>query len=270
MTKGNNNKYLFRRNSKDLQEQNLEVTWVPKKILSDKRLQFVSRFMEELKKALGMKRMLSTAYHPQSDGQTERINQEIGMFLQYYINYQQDNWTEWITVAEFHYNDKRHATTRQMLFILNFGRHSWKKNLEIQTEISKLEEFLMKLQRSRKEAKKSMEEAQENIKQQYNKKRRNSQKLKVGDNIWLENKNINSKRLSKKLDKNRYGPFRISKDIGLGVFQLELLKGWMIHNMLNKDLLTKCNELQFKGQYVEPAPPPTIINKEKEYEVEEV
>ena len=94
--------------------------------------------------------------------------------------------------------------------------------------------------------------------------------MKVENNIWLENKNINSKRLSKKLDKNRYGPFRISKDIGLGVFQLELLKGWMIHNMLNKDLLTKCNELQFKGQYVELAPPPTIINKEKEYEVEEV
>ena len=97
--------------------------------------------------------MLSTAYHSQSDGQTKRINQEIGMFLRYYINYQQDDWTEWITVAEFHYNDKRHATTRQMLFVLNFGRYPWKENLKIQTEIPKLEEFLMKLQRSWKEAK---------------------------------------------------------------------------------------------------------------------
>ena len=64
---------------------------IPKKILSNRGLQFVSRFMEELTKALGTKRMLSTAYHPQSDGQTERINQEIEMFLQHNINYQQDN-----------------------------------------------------------------------------------------------------------------------------------------------------------------------------------
>jgi len=54
---------------------------IPRKILSDRGLQFTSRFMEELTKALGTKRMLSMAYHPQSDGQIERINQEIGMFL---------------------------------------------------------------------------------------------------------------------------------------------------------------------------------------------
>jgi len=65
--------------------------------------------MEELMKALETKRMLSTAYHPQTNGQTERINQEIGTFLRHYINYQQDNWTEWITAAKFQYNDKKHV-----------------------------------------------------------------------------------------------------------------------------------------------------------------
>ena len=95
-----------------------------------------------------MKRMLSIVYHPQSDRQTERINQEIEMFLQHYINYQQDNWTEWIIAAEFHYNNKKHAAIRQISFVLNFGRHPWKGNLEIQMEIPKLEECLMKLQRS--------------------------------------------------------------------------------------------------------------------------
>ena len=105
---------------------------IPKKILSNRGLQFVSRFMEELTKALRTKRMLSTAYHPQSDGQTERINQEIEMFLQHNINYQKDDWTEWIAVAELHYNDKKHAVTRQTSFILNFGRHPWKGNLKIQ------------------------------------------------------------------------------------------------------------------------------------------
>jgi len=64
---------------------------VPKKILSNREPQFTSKFMEEFTKALGTRRQLSTAYHPQTDGQTERINQEIGMFLWHYVNYQQNN-----------------------------------------------------------------------------------------------------------------------------------------------------------------------------------
>ena len=62
------------------------------------------------------------------------------------------------------------------------------------------------------------------MKKQSNKKRRNSQELKVGDNVWLEVQKIYLNRLSKKLDKKRYGSFRISKDIGQEVFQLELLE----------------------------------------------
>ena len=54
------------------------------------------------------------------------------------------------------------------------------------------------------------------------------------------------------------------------MFQLKLPEGWIIHNVFNKDLLTKCKEMQFKGQYMKLASPPTIINKEEEYEVEEV
>jgi len=54
------------------------------------------------------------------------------------------------------------------------------------------------------------------------------------------------------------------------VFQLELPKGWMIHNVFNEDLLTKCKAPQFKKQHIDPVPPPTIINKEEEYEVKEV
>ena len=61
---------------------------IPRKIVSNRGPQFASKFMEEFTKALGTKRQLSTAYHPQTDGQTERINQEIGTFLQYYVNYQ--------------------------------------------------------------------------------------------------------------------------------------------------------------------------------------
>ena len=74
----------------------------------------------------------------------------------------------------------------------------------------------------------------------------------------------------KKLDKKRYRLFKILKNIGQGVFQLELPERWMIHNVFNEDLLTRCRELHFPGQHMELAPPPDIINKEEEYKVEEI
>jgi len=154
------------------------------------------------------------------------------------VNYQQDDWTNWLTTAEFHYNDKRHIATERTLFELNFGRHSWKENLMVQTGIPQVEEFLIGLQKSWEQATKAMEEVQKSMKKQFDKKRRNPQGLKVGDNVWLENKNIHSNRPSKKLDNKRYRPFKISKDIGSEAFELELLEGWMIHNIFNEDLLT--------------------------------
>ena len=59
-------------------------------------------------------------YHPQIDSQTEKINQEVKAFLQYYVNYQQDNWMEWLSAVEFQYNDKKHLAIRYTLFKLNF------------------------------------------------------------------------------------------------------------------------------------------------------
>ena len=121
---------------------------VQRMILSDRGPQFTSKFMEEFTKVLGTKRKLSTAYHPQTDGQMERINQEIGMFLQHYVNYQQDNWTDWLATAEFSYNNKKHMVTRRTPFELNFGKHPWKGDLMVQTEIPRVEEFMKHLQKS--------------------------------------------------------------------------------------------------------------------------
>ena len=186
------------------------------------------------------------------------------------MNYQQDNWTEWLAAAEFQYNDKKHAVTGQTPFELNFGRHHWKGDLMIQMDIPRVEEFLIGLQKSWERANKVMEEVQKNMKKQFNKKRRTPQGLKIGDNMWLENKNIHLNQPLKKLDNKRYRLFRISKNIGSGAFELELPEGWMIHNVFNKDLLTQCTEPKFKEQHMELAPPPMIINEEEEYEIEEV
>ena len=186
------------------------------------------------------------------------------------MNYQQDDWTYWLATAEFQYNDKKHIATRRTLFELNFRRHPWKEDLIVQTDIPQVEDFLIGLQKSWEQVTKAMEEAKKNMKKQFNKKRRNPQGLKVGDNVWLENKNIHLNWPSKKLDNKRYGSFRISKDINSGAFQLELLKGWIIYNIFNENILTWCVELKFEGQHKEPVPLPTIINEEEEYKIEEV
>jgi len=243
---------------------------IPRKILSDREPQFASKFMEEFTKALGTKRQLSTAYHLQTDGQMERINQEIGTFLRHYVNYQQNDWTNWLATAEFQYNNKKHAAMGKTLFELNFGRHQWKGDLMVKTDIPQVEDFLSGLQRSWEQATKAMEEVQKSIKRQFDKKRRNPQGLKVGDYVWLENKNIHLNRPSKKLDNKRYRLFKISKDIGSRAFELELPEGWMIHNVFNEDLLTRCVKPKFQGQHKDPAPPLMIINEEEEYKVEEV
>ena len=128
--------------AKIYQDEIWKLHGIPRKILSNRGLQFVLKFIKEFTKALGTMRQLSTAYHPQIDEQTERINQEVGTFLQHYVNYQQDNWIEWLVAAEFQYNDKKHMVTGRTLFELNFGRHPWKGNLVTQTESPKLKAFL--------------------------------------------------------------------------------------------------------------------------------
>ena len=88
----------------------------------------------------------------------------------------------------------------------------------VQTGILQVEEFMKHLQKSWEQATHIMKESQKNIKQQFDKKRQNLQGLKAGEHVWLENKNIQSNRPSKKLDNKRYRSFRITKDIGSGAF----------------------------------------------------
>jgi len=145
---------------------------IPKKIISDRGPQFASTFMGELCKALGIKRAMSTAYHSQTDGQTERINQEVEVFLRHYINYRQNDWTKWLATAEFQYNNKEHTATGHSPFYVNYGRHPWKGNLTVEMEIPSLEDLLKKMETTREEAKTAMEKTKETMKRQYDKKTR--------------------------------------------------------------------------------------------------
>jgi len=166
--------------AKIYQDDIWKIHGIPKKIISNRGPQFASIFMGELCKALEIKKAISTAYHPQTDGQTERINQEVKVFLRYYINYRQDDWTKWLVTAEFQYNDKKHAATEHSPFYMNYGRHPWKGNLTVEMEIPSLEDLLKKMETMREKAKIAMERM---MKRQYDKRTCQSQGLKTEEQV---------------------------------------------------------------------------------------
>ena len=85
-------------------------------MISDRRLQFVAGVTKELNKMLGIETKLSMACHPETDGQTERTNQELEQYLRIYVNHRQNNWAEWLVTAEFVFNNKVHTATRSSPF----------------------------------------------------------------------------------------------------------------------------------------------------------
>ncbi len=88
----------------------------------DRGPQFAAELTKELNRMLGIKTKLSTAFHPQTDRQTERMNQEVEQYLRFFIEYRQKDWPEWLASAEFVVNNEIHSTTKMSLFIVNYGR----------------------------------------------------------------------------------------------------------------------------------------------------
>ena len=89
--------------------------------VSDRGPQFVAEFTRELYRLLGIKLQASTAYHPQSDGQTERVNQELEQYLWIFCSEWQDDWDELLPDAEFQYNNHVHSATQIKPFLLDTG-----------------------------------------------------------------------------------------------------------------------------------------------------
>jgi transposase InsO family protein len=96
---------------------------LPRSVVSDRGPQFVTEFTRKLYKLLGIKLATSTAYHPQTDGQTERVNQEMEQFLRIFVNERQDDWDELLPLGEFAYNNHIHSSTQQTPFMVDTGRH---------------------------------------------------------------------------------------------------------------------------------------------------
>jgi transposase InsO family protein len=96
---------------------------LPADIIADHRSEFTSEFWRSLSMVLGIKLNHSTAYHPETDGQTEWVNQSLEQYLCMYCNYQQDNWLTLLPMAEFTHNNATHSATQVSPFLANKGYH---------------------------------------------------------------------------------------------------------------------------------------------------
>jgi transposase InsO family protein len=96
---------------------------LPDNIISDRGPQFISHFWKHLCDGLRITCKLSSAYHPETDGQTERTNQTPEQYLRCFISYQQDDWSQLLHLAEFAYNNIVHSSTKVTPFYAYTGNH---------------------------------------------------------------------------------------------------------------------------------------------------
>jgi hypothetical protein len=212
---------------------------IPQQLISDRDKLFTSNFWTALMQILGVKHKLSTAYHPQTDGQTERLNQVLEQYLRCYVNDCQDNWVQLLPVAQIAYNQSPTTSTGTSPFYANYGFEP----RDISGAMGESSDNPSATWRA-----KEMQELHENLRldltfrrQQMvkyaNRKRLGGPILEGGDKVYLLRRNIKSKKPSKKLDAVKLGPFKIRRQKGPVSYELELPRRMRIHPVFHISLL---------------------------------
>ncbi len=193
----------------------------PMEWITDRDTKFASRFWQALMTRLGVKSKLSTAYHPQTDGQTERLNQVIEQYLRMFINFQQDDWVELLPVAQLAYNTAPTETTKVTPFFANFGFEADLRQGPAGA-VPRAAVKADKMSTLHAMLKDELEFVRTRMKQHYDKHRLEGPRLERGDKVYLISRNLRTSRPSKKLDFKKIGPFRIDERISNNNYRLSL------------------------------------------------
>ena len=241
-------------------------------VISDRGLQFAAELTKELNKMLGIETKMSMAYHPETDRQTERTNQELEQYLRMYVNHKQNNWSEWLATAEFVFNNKIHIVIKMSPFQVNYGKKP-RMGFDIRKKgkNEKAEEFVKEMKEKHKEAKVALVKSQEKMKKQADRNRKEAEEYRVGDKVLISTKDFSAelrKRAMKKLTEKFIGPYVVRKIVSENAVELELSASLRIHLVVNVRRIIKYRE-QVEGQKKIPLPPVEVDSK-KEYEVEEI
>ena len=216
---------------------------MPREIVSDRGTLFTSTFWQTLLAKLGAKSKLSTSFHPQTDGQTERTNQTLEQYLRIFSNHPQDNWVEILPMAQFAYNSSQSSTTGRTPFYANYGYEPTAYRETAPTADGshgineKATQKVEELRSLHDKLREKIAQSNEKTAQQANKKRIEGPILKGGDKVYLSTKNLPTKRPSKKLDAVRIGPFEVKRRIKEVNYELILPKNMRIRPVFHISLL---------------------------------
>jgi len=243
---------------------------LPKSVVSDRGPQFMAELTKELNRMLGIRTKLSTAFHPQTDGQTERMNQELEQYLWFFIKNRQKDWPEWLAMAEFVVNNKVHMATKVLPFMANYGREMrMGGDIRKKGKVENTKEFVERMKKIHKEAEAALRKTQEEMKRYIDKRRKETEKWKKGDQVLLSTKDLVFKeKPSKKLMERYIEPYAIEEVVSSNAVKLQLLSSMRIHPVVNVSRIVRYKE-QMKGQKKEEGKQVEVEGVEK-WEVEKI
>ena len=218
-------------------------------------------------KLCGIKQRISTAYHPETDGETERVNRELETYLRIFCKRIPEEWDQHLSIAEFSYNGQPHSVTKRTPFYLMMGCEP--KGIPpafSKTNVPVVQHRLSELLKIRDDARAAHELARQ---AQIKRLKKNSPPFSKGDLVWLDGRHLNRGHKFPKMESLREGPFKISEIMGPVNYKLQLPPQWKIHNVFHGKVLTPYRETDVHGKNF-PEPPPDLIDGEEEYEVDSI
>ncbi|KAL5510935.1 hypothetical protein ACEPAG_4692 [Sanghuangporus baumii] len=241
----------------------------PKRVISNRGSNFTAQFLKEFCRLIDVDWKTSTAYHPQTDGQTERLNQELEQYLRCYVSYRQTDWAEYIDIAEFAYNNRKHSTTHQSPFYTLYG---WHPHLDVaetgDSNVPEAIDHLEELRQVQQEAYNSIRQVNEAMKLYADLHRGKLPEYKPGDEVLLDMRNLSRLEPTKKLAMKWAGPYKVEKAVGQVSFRLRLPETLPIHPVFHASLLRPYKRKEYPGRPVLDEPPPIEVEGAAEYEVE--
>ena len=145
--------------------------------MSDRGPQFVAELTKELNRMLGIKTKLSTAFYPQTNGQTERMNQELEQYLWFFIENRQKDWPEWLAAVEFVINNKVHMVTKVLPFMKNYRKEMrMGGDIRRKGKVESATEFVKRMKKVHIEAEVVLKKTQEEMKRYADRGRKETEK----------------------------------------------------------------------------------------------
>jgi hypothetical protein len=192
-------------------------TGIPKRIISDRDTRSTLQFFKELCTQLEIKQNMSSAYHPQTDRQSERTNQTVETIIRIFCNHQQDNWADWLKVAQYMINSRPSSTTKKPPYELWMGFIPRTHQPTRVGNVPAIEERKSQLLEARKNAQEAISKAQS-----LWTKDPHFQRYCVDQKVWLEGTHLHTTHPTTKLRAKHFGPFKVMEVLSAVMYRLDV------------------------------------------------